>query len=277
MPGRIGTMATQIAAGMSAVLFAALPMSAATAADRLRDKDVAALIERIDHERDRFEDQLDGKLKRSILRRPDGEVDVERYLDDLQENVDKLKDRFTTQYAASAEVTTVLRQGADIQRFMSTQPPGLDGASEWNRLATSLGQLAAAYSTAFPVPDGTSARRMNDGEARKAANDVAKSADRFKKELDSALKSNKAISEATRDAAVSEADALKHEAQKLASTIGDDKPASGEAQAVLARAAAIRSAWPGQRLSPAAKTAWGVVESGIDLVAQAFALPARRP
>ena len=277
MPGGIGAIATQIAGGVSAVVFAALSVSPATAADRLRDKDVAALIERINYERDRFEDQLDGKLKRSILRGRGGEVNVERYLDDLQENVGKLKDRFTAEYAASAEATAVLRQGADVQRFMSTQPPNLDGASEWNRLATSLGALAAAYSTVFPLPDGQSARRMNDREVLKAADDVVKSADRFKKELDSSLKNNKAIDKATREAAVKEADALKHDAQKLTSTLGDGKPASGEAQALLVRAAAIRSAGSGQGLSPSAQTAWGAVESGLDKVAQAFALSARRP
>ena len=277
MPGGIGAIATQIAGGMSAVVFAALSVSSATAADRLRDKDVAALIERINHERDRFEDQLDGKLKRSILRGRGGEVNVEWYLDDLQENVGKLKDRFTAEYAASAEATTVLRQGADIQRFMSTQPPSLDGASEWNRLATSLGALAAAYSTVFPLPDGQSARRMNDREVLKAADDVAKTADRFKKELDSSLKNNKAIDKATRETAIREADALRHDAQKLTSTLGDGKPASGEAQALLMRAAAIRSAGSGQGLSPSAQTAWSAVESGLDKVAQAFALSARRP
>ena len=107
------------------------------------------LLERIHNERDRFEDQLDGKIKNSIIR-GEGEVHVGRFLDDLQENVERLRSRFKYDYAASAEVTTVLRQGGDIQRFMSKQPPDLDGASEWNRLASSLGGFAKVYATAFP-------------------------------------------------------------------------------------------------------------------------------
>ena len=119
------------------------------------DKDVKALLDRIDDERDRFEDQLDGKLKRSILRGPRGEVDVERYLDDLQDNIDRLKGRFKSDYAASAEVTAVLRQASDIHRFMATQPPDLDGASEWNRLSASFGTLATAYGTRCRCQTGT--------------------------------------------------------------------------------------------------------------------------
>ena len=125
------------------------------AADRLSDDDVRAVFERIDWERDRFEDQLDGRLKRSILRGPGMEVSVERFLDDLQENLDKLKARFTAEYAASAEVTGLLNQAASIQQFMSTQPPDMDGASEWNRLADSLGVLASIYGTVMPIPKGS--------------------------------------------------------------------------------------------------------------------------
>jgi hypothetical protein len=89
---------------VGALALAALATVPAAAADRLTDKDVKALIERADHDRDRFEDQLDGRLKRSIVRSSGGEVNVEKYLDDLQENVKKLKERYSPQDAAGEKV-----------------------------------------------------------------------------------------------------------------------------------------------------------------------------
>ena len=86
---RHSTLRVMTAAG--AVIIAALVAVPAVSADRLPDKDVKALLERINNERDRFEDQLDGKIKSSILRGASGEVHVERFLDDLQENVGRLK------------------------------------------------------------------------------------------------------------------------------------------------------------------------------------------
>ena len=271
------TLRLMTAAG--AVIVAGLVAMPVVSADRLSNSDVKALIERIDNERDQFEDQLDGKIKSSILRGADGEVNVERFLDDLQENVDRLKERFTSDYAASAEATTVLRQGADIHRFMAKQPPDLDGASEWNRLASSLGELARAYATTFPVPEGQQARRFNDGEVEKIASDLAKSADQFRKDLEAAFKTNMTIGQPTKDAAVLEVKGLKEDAERLASTVDDGRPASGEAKAVLARAARIRgaAASSGRALSPAAQTAWGSVETGLQNVALAFDLPARLP
>ncbi len=252
------------------LVISVLVAAPAAYAERPSDKDVRALLERIDNDRDRFEDQLDGKLKRSILRGPGGEINVERYLDDLQDNVDKLKDRFTDSYAASAEVTTVLRQGADIARYMATLPPNFDGASEWNRLSASLGELATAYGVSMPIAEGTQARRMNDGEVAKAADDLAKGADQLKKQLDASLKKDKTIDKAEREASVGEADGLREDAKRLKSTVSDGRPASGEAQAVLDRAAKIRAQAAGRTLSPAALTAMGALESNLDKLSQAF-------
>jgi len=261
-----------LAAGVASLSVLATP---AVLAERPSDKDVKALIERIDAERERFEDQLDDGLKHSIIRGPSGEVNVERYLDDLQENVSRLKDRFKPEYAASAEVTTVLRRGSDIQRFMSTQKPNLDGASEWNRLAAAFGDLAAAYGTSMPLPDGQQARRMNDREVRQAADEVARGADLFKKDLDTLLKNDKTVDQATRKAAVADIEGFKRDAKTLASVVGDGRPASGEAKALLDRAARIRAASSGRTSSPAAQAAWSTVESGLEKVAQGFGMPAR--
>ena len=255
----------------------AIGVAPGAAADRLTDKDVKTLMVQVDENRDRFEDQLDGKLKQSILRGPRGEVNVGEFLDDLQANVDKMKDRFTPQYAASAEVTAVLRQGTDIQRYMSTQPPDFDGASEWNRLSASLGQLAAVYGAPWPLSEGHAVSRMNDGELKKTADELSKSADTFKKELDSSLKMDKTIASATREAAVQEADGLKKDAKKVGSLVGDGRPASGEAKALLQRAAGMQAAISGRTISPAAQSAWGDFQGGLDKVALAFGLPKQVP
>lgn len=271
---RVSLMALLVAG--ASVVVALLATAPVAAAERLTDKDVKALIERIDNERDRFEDQLDGEVKHSILRGPGGEVHVERFLDDLQENVKKLKERFSSEYAASAEVTAVLRQGGDISRFIATKPPNFDGASEWSRLAASLSQLAAVYGTSMPVPEGQVARRVNDREVKAATTQLAKDADQFKKELDASLKHEPTVTKATRDTATAEIEQLKAAAKRVGSLSGDGRPASGEAKALLDQAAAIRGTMGNHKLSPQARTAWAEIEKSLDKVALAFDLPAQK-
>jgi hypothetical protein len=261
-------MAVLCALGVTALL--ATPV---VSAERLSDIEVKALLERIDHERDRFEDRLDGNLKRGLVRGLRGDVDVEGYLDDLQESIDKLKTRFTPEYAANVEAWMVLRQGSDLQRFMAAQPPNVDGASEWARLTASLGDLATAYGTTMPLPDRQQAERLNDREMRTASEDVVKCADRFKRDLDSSLRSDRTVDKAAREAAVRHIDALMRDAKALASVVGAGRPASSEAKALLVRAAELLTATSGRTLSPAAQMAWGSVEAGLATVAQGFGLP----
>ena len=112
--------------------------------------------------------------------------------------------------------------------------------------------MAKVYATTFPLPEGAQARRFNDREVEKAASELAKSAEQFKKDLESALKTDTTIDQPAKDAAVKEVDGLKEDAEKLASTLDDGRPASGEAKAVLDRAARIRgaAASSGRALSP---------------------------
>jgi hypothetical protein len=262
-------------AAVTAVAIATMLTAPPLFAERLSDADVRALFERLDWERDRFEDQLDGKIKRSILRGPGAEVNVQRFLDDLQENIDKLKERFTADYAASAEVTTLIAQATAIQRFMAVQPPNLDGASEWNRFSQTLKYIATVYGTAMPIPEGQQARRMNDREVERAADQLAEHADLLKKDLSASLKVVPTNDLATRDDAITNADALKIEAEILADTVGDGKPASGELQAVLARARVLRAAAAAYAGAPAAKRAWEMIEADLDTLGQAFEIPVR--
>jgi hypothetical protein len=260
---------------VTAVLLSLLAPQPAPGA-RLTDHQVKELITRIDDERDRFEDQLDGSVKHNVLRGPAGEVDVERFLDDLQENVDKLSDRYKDDYSAGSEVATVLRQGSAVQRYMSAQPPNMKGASEWNRLAASLTELAGVYGTTFPIPDDAAVRRVGDHEIAAAASKTADAADQFRKQLDASLKLDKTFSLAEREAAVAEANGLKKDADALADRLRDSKPSSGEATALIQRAQRIQSTAAKMPLSPNAKDAWMGVVAPLATIAQGFNMPPPR-
>jgi hypothetical protein len=204
------------------------------AADRLTDKDVKSLVERIDQGRDKFKDGLDDQLKNTILRGPSGEVNVKQYLDDFKESIDKMKDRMKPGYAASSEVAAVLRQGSGIERFFRQQPPGTKGESEWNRLATDLKSLAGAYGADFPLAEGAAVRRVGDGELANIATQIAQGTEGVKKSLDNELKKDTSVDKATREGIVKETEQCSKDAKSLSEKIKDGKPSSAEAEGVLA-------------------------------------------
>ncbi|HEX7070075.1 MAG TPA: hypothetical protein VF190_04690, partial [Rhodothermales bacterium] len=225
------------------------------AADRLTDRDVKALVARIEEGRDRFDDALDDRLKHSIVRGPSGEVDVDRFLNDFQEGIDRLEDRLEPDYAASAEAATLLRQATDIDGFFRRQPPGTRGESEWNRLVTDLKTLATAYGAEFPLVSGAPVRRIGDREVATTLEEIARGASRLKKSLDNELKKDSAVDREARQAIVDEADQLSKDAKSARERVKGSEPSSAEAERVLARATKLQ-AFIGSYRMPASASIW---------------------
>jgi hypothetical protein len=241
----------------------------AFAQDRLTDRDVKALVSRIEDGRDKFDNALDGDLKNKVLRGPNGEVDVKNFLNDFQKNIDRLEERLKPEYAASNEVSTLLKQGTSIDTFFRQHKPGTKGESEWNRLAGDLKTLATAYGSTFPLPENAAVRRIGDGEVAQTAELLSKSASQMKKSLDADLKKNPAVNKAARDEIIQEADDWSKEAKALRSRVQDGKPSSAEAQQVLSRASRLQSFIKNNQV-PAAASAWAGLDGQLQTIASAY-------
>jgi hypothetical protein len=247
------------------------------AADRLTDRDVKALVARIEQGRDRFDDALDSKLKHSIVRGPSGEVKVDRFLNDFQESIDRLEERLKPEYAASAEAGALLRQASAIHNLFRSQPAGTRGESEWNRLETDLKALAVAYGASFPLEGTPTVRRIGDRELLGMIDGIARTADWLKKSLDDDLKNNAAIDKPARQAIVGEADQLSKDAKALRDRVKDGHPSSSEAERVLAHASKLQSFIETHQV-PASSANWTNIATRLQGVATAYgaALPGSR-
>ena len=213
--------------------------SPALAADRLTDRDVKALVARIEQGRDRFDDALEDKVKQDVVRGPSGEVSVDHFLNDFQESIDRVEERLKPDYAASAEVGALLRQASLIDAAFERRP-GVRGESEWNRLATDLKTLAMAYGASFPLNENATVRRIGDRELADAIEEVARAADRLKKSLDNELKKDMTMDKQARQAIVGEADRLAKSAKALRNRVKDGNPSSAEADQLLVGAAKVQ-------------------------------------
>jgi hypothetical protein len=239
------------------------------AADRLTDRDVKALVTRIEQGRDRFDNALDSKLKNSILRGPSGGVNLDRFLNDFQESIDRLEERLKPEYSASAEAGALLRQASDIHSFFRRQPTGTRGESEWNRLETELRALAVAYGVSFPLEGTASVRRIGDRELAEMVDGIAHTADRMKKSLDTDLKNNAAVDRPAREAVIGEADQLSKDAKALLDRVKDGDPSSSEAEKVLARATTLQSFIDSHQV-PTSASQWKNLAAQLEGVATAY-------
>ena len=237
---------------------------AAQSSERLSDKDVKGLIESVDQARDRFEDQLDAKVKNGVVRSATGETRVSASLDDFQEGLERLKSRFTTDYAASAEVEAVLRRAKSLQDMMKAQPADVKGGSEWEQLSAQLQHLAAAYGAGFPLSEGAPVRRYNDAEVAAAAGAVATQAEAIKK----AANADKTLAKPAKQALVAEVDAVAKQARTLESRLKDGKPATAELRTLKTKVAALTP--EGRQLPPAVLSAIGGLRAPLEKLDSAF-------
>ena len=251
---------------VSALSLCSIPTLAQVPRERLADKDVKALIDQVDEGRDKFEGNLDGAFKGSTLRGPSGEVKVSGALQDYQDNTKKLKDRFNADYAAGPEVLTVLRQSTAIDRFMQGAKSDMKGRSEWDSQAATVKRLAEAYGTTFPLPDGATARRMNDKETASTATAIAAAADRFKSDLDK----DKTLPKPEKDAAKKDVELLVKRADAVKSRTSDGKPATAEMRQLVEQAAKLQSFVGGHSMPT--MTNWQAVQTSLGKLQQAFGL-----
>ena len=259
-------VARRVAAAAGAMVLAGTLSLAQAPAERLSDKDVKALIDQVDDGRDKFEGNLDGDFKGSTIRNANGETRVSGALQDYQDSTKKLKDRFTSDYSASAEVNTVLKQSGAIDAFMRSSPGTVKGRSEWDRQVATLRRLAAVYGATFPLVDGAAVRRMNDKETAAAAAALSDAADRFKSDLDKAT----GLTKADKDAAKKDAGLISKQADLVKSRAGDGKPAGSEMRLLVAQLAGMRPVVDKHSLATTAN--WQSMQASLGKLQQAFGL-----
>jgi len=251
----------------SALSLWSIPALAQAPPERLSDKQVKTLIDQVDEGRDKFEGNLDSKVKESTLRGPRGETKVEDALQDYQDNTKKLQDRFASDYAASAEVATVLKQSNAIGTFMQGSPSLMKGRTEWDRQTANLKHLAEAYGTTFPIPDGATTRRTNDNETAGVAAAIADAADRFKDDIDN----DKTLQKSEREAGKKDVEALIKLAEAVKDRTNDGKSATAELRQLVEQVATVQT-FIGVHPMPTLAN-WQAVQTSLVKLRQAFGLP----
>ena len=245
-----------------------------TARERLTDQEVRALLESIEKKRSAFEAALDIELKNSIIKAERFEVKTNEFFDDLQDQVARARERFSSNYSASSEVLLLLNFAARLDAWASTQPAGFQGSKEWGGLATDFRRLAAAYNSALlrrgQTGLGAQARRLNDAELVTVAANVEKNMDAFRNAYDSALAANTDLTPASRQTAIKNVDAMKNSARALHAAVGNKQKGVAEANALLKGSAAMIDVTRKLPPNSAAAAAWAPVREELSKVVLAY-------
>ena len=119
------------------------------AAYRISDRQLDAIIRRVETNADRFRADLGTALNRSTYNGTRAEDNINQFIRDFEGATDQLRSRFDGRTSVAADVENVLRQATYIDDFMMRQTLSPRAESSWTTLKGDLNQLASAYSVAW--------------------------------------------------------------------------------------------------------------------------------
>jgi YmgG-like glycine-zipper protein len=116
---------------------------------RISDRQLDAIIRRVETGADRFRTDIGTALDRSRYDGTRAEDNINQFIRDFEQATDQLRSRFDAKTSVAADVENVLRQATYIDDFMNRQTLSMRAENDWTTLRGDLNQLASAYSVAW--------------------------------------------------------------------------------------------------------------------------------
>jgi hypothetical protein len=116
---------------------------------RISDRQLDAIIRRIENGADRFRTDMGNALDRSRYDGTRAEDNINQFMRDFENATDTLRSRFNSRNSVAGDVENVLRQATYIDDFMMRQTLSARAENDWTTLKGDLNQLASAYNVAW--------------------------------------------------------------------------------------------------------------------------------
>lgn len=116
---------------------------------RVSDRQVVALMTRVETKTDAYKREMDLALNRGRLSRSDTKEMIQGYISDFENSTDQLKQRFDSGRSVSGDVSDVLTRAAYIDRFMGRNTLTVSAQTRWTTLKTDLNTLANYYQVSW--------------------------------------------------------------------------------------------------------------------------------
>lgn len=269
---RMGVMLTSILGVMAiAMLVSHGSAMHAQQSYRLTEKEMKALLDRIEHGADRFRNSLGKMLDASAIDDMKAEDNINHFVKEFEAATDHLKDRFDDNQSASGDVEEVLRRAARIDGFMMRGGMNSRAQADWAELRKNLDELAAAYNVSWNW-EGLSNRpfRLNDEQVKNLLGRIERDADRFRKSLDSSLDKTSFDGTKAEDNINDFVKEFEHATDHLKDRFSKKQSAAGDAEGVLQRAARIDTFMQNHRLTERAQNDWAQLRRSLDELATAY-------
>ena len=260
------------------IVFAALFMLAgmtgvaqAQRLERLSEREMKNLLQRIENGADRFRDSIEKGLDRSRFDDTRAEDNINEYIKDFEAATDRLKSRFDDDTSAASAVEEVLRRAANIENFMTRNRVTGRAENDWRQLRGNLEELARAYNVEWTWGGIASAPfRVDDKRVKNLLERMERDAVQFRRSLDDSLDKSRLDDTRAEDEINAYVKEFEKATDRLEDRFNSNQTASSQVEEVLSRAASIDTFMRNHRMTERALNDWMSLRRGLDELAQAY-------
>jgi hypothetical protein len=250
---------------------------------RMNDRQVEALINRVETSTDRFRQSVDFALDRSRYNGTASEDEINRFIQNFDQATDQLRERFNRRASVSADVENVLRQATFVEQFIVTNRLGGRVRSDWNLVRTDLDALARAYNVAWrwdqsgtvpgrPVYGSQRAYRITDQQLDTLIRRIETRTDSFRANLDRALDRTRYDGTRAEDDINRFVRDFEAATDTLRARFGSRTSVAGDVESVLRQASLIDSFVRRNRLNRRATDDWALLRTDLNELASTYSV-----
>ena len=247
--------------------------------NRLRDRQVSGILQRLERSSTRFRNSLNLALVNGRIDETRPQNDINSFEPAFSTAMDQFKDRFTHRQAVAGDVQDVLQKAVIVNGFMTRNKLNLQVQNDWTSVRTDLNALASAYGVSWqwnqqtpPPMSSNRSTRLPESELNQLIRRITAGGDSFRSSLTAAFdRSSYNQPQSERDMLVA-AGYLRDATDQLRNQFDAKQPLAGYVAPLLTRARPIDTYMSNNQLTTQAQTDWSNLRGDLDTLAGAYNL-----
>ncbi len=238
---------------------------------RLPDKKVKPLLESLEDSTNKFRDALNNGLKKTSINTGSGEENILQYVEDLKNSTKRLKDEYNGERSVSADIEETLRRATYVNNFMKGHPVVTGADDKWAAAKQNIETVAQAFNVRWrgDMPESRPFR-LKDEEVRKRLDLIKNSSDKFRGNMDKALKSERSIDNKSRENVTKTIKSFGEQTQQVKSRVGDDDSGAQQMGELLRFGETIDRFMKQTPLNASVQSEWASIRSNLAELAKAY-------
>jgi YMGG-like Gly-zipper len=246
--------------------------------NRLRDRQVSGILQRLEQSSTRYRSSLNLALVDARIDETRPQNDVNSFEPSFASALDRFKEGFDRRTATAGDVQDVLQKAAIVNGFMTRNRLNVQTQHDWTSVRTELNALANAYGVSWqwsqqtpPSMSSSRSLRLSESELNQLIRRIAAGGDSFRSSLNAAFDRDSNNQSSARDMLVV-VGYFRDATDQLRNQFDAKQPLANYVAPVLTHATPIDTYMSNNRLTTQAQNDWSTLRGDLNTLAGAYNL-----